>query len=88
MLPLMCDERLPADTLYLVAEEDFRFEEPYDEKMRRRGGAAEPSAAAPPPPPPHRHAAAATVEGTGLVPKATMAKVAAKRRAMKWAEKD
>ena len=47
----MTDKRLPADTLFIVAEEDFRFEEPLEEKRQREAAsAAEPSAAAEPPP--------------------------------------
>lgn len=46
---LMSDDRLPSDILFLVAEEDFRIEEPEAELRRRHGQTvAEPSAAAAP----------------------------------------
>jgi len=47
MLEAMIDKRFPTDTLFMVFEEDFRFEEPEEEKQERLAReAAEPSAAA------------------------------------------
>ena len=46
-LELMSDQRLPGDTLFLVAEEDFRLEDTPEDQRRRAvlAGTAEPPAA-------------------------------------------